>query len=202
MEFNEKLVQLRTQKGLTQEQLAEKVCVSRVAVSKWESGRGYPNLDSLKKLAKVFEVSIDQLLSADQLFDIAEVQTENTNRSLRTLIFGMADCLTLLLCILPLFANRSNGTIKNVSLLQFTEGPLFLRILFPIIVGSSGLLGITELALQNVWCPWKQKGELLASGVLSSLGIVIFCLTNQPYPSVFLFALFLVKVFSALKVHS
>ncbi len=194
MEFNEKLVQLRTQKGLTQEQLAEKVCVSRVAVSKWESGRGYPNLDSLKKLAKIFAVSIDQLLSADQLFDIAEVQTENTTRSLRTLIFGMADCLTLLLCILPLFANRSNGTITIVPLVHFTEGPLFSRLLFPIVVGTSGLLGIAELALQ--------KEELLASCILSSLGIVLFCLTNQPYPCVFFFALFLVKVFSALKVRS
>ena len=60
MDFNQKLQQLRTQKGLTQEQLAEKVCVSRVAVSKWESGRGYPNLDSLKKLSEIFNISVDE----------------------------------------------------------------------------------------------------------------------------------------------
>ena len=48
MELNEKLQELRKQKGLTQENLAEVLCVSRTAISKWESGRGYPNIDSLK----------------------------------------------------------------------------------------------------------------------------------------------------------
>ncbi|MBE6776011.1 MAG: MATE family efflux transporter [Ruminococcaceae bacterium] len=48
MEFNEKLQELRKQKALTQEELAEKLFVSRTAVSKWESGRGYPNIESLK----------------------------------------------------------------------------------------------------------------------------------------------------------
>ena len=51
MEFNEKLQKLRKGKGLTQEELAQAIFVSRTAVSKWESGRGYPNIDSLKELA-------------------------------------------------------------------------------------------------------------------------------------------------------
>ena len=54
MEFNKKLQELRKQKGLTQEELAEKLFVSRTAVSKWESGRGYPNIDSLKEIARFF----------------------------------------------------------------------------------------------------------------------------------------------------
>ena len=44
MEFNEKLQELRKQRGLTQEELAERLYVSRTAISKWESGRGYPNI--------------------------------------------------------------------------------------------------------------------------------------------------------------
>ncbi len=51
--FCEKLKILRTEKKLTQEQLAEKLFVSRVTVSKWESGRGLPNIDSLKLLADI-----------------------------------------------------------------------------------------------------------------------------------------------------
>ena len=52
MELNEKLLQLRKQKGLTQEALADALFVSRTAISKWESGRGYPNIDSLKAIAQ------------------------------------------------------------------------------------------------------------------------------------------------------
>ena len=61
MEFNEKLQQLRKNKGLTQEELAQEIFVSRTAVSKWESGRGYPNIDSLKELAKFFSVTVDDM---------------------------------------------------------------------------------------------------------------------------------------------
>ena len=75
MEFNEKLQQLRTGKNLTQEQLAEQLYVSRTAISKWESGKGYPNIESLKCISKFFSVTIDELLSGEELITLAE--TEN-----------------------------------------------------------------------------------------------------------------------------
>ena len=52
----------RVAAGLTQEELAESLYVSRTAISKWESGRGYPNIDSLKAISKFFSVTIDELL--------------------------------------------------------------------------------------------------------------------------------------------
>ena len=76
MEFNVKLQELRKQKGLTQEELAEVLFVSRTAISKWESGRGYPNIDSLKAISKFFGVTIDELLSGDELLTIAEEDTK------------------------------------------------------------------------------------------------------------------------------
>ena len=57
MEFNEKLQELRKKNNLTQEELAEKLYVSRTAISKWESGRGYPGIESLKAISKFFSVS-------------------------------------------------------------------------------------------------------------------------------------------------
>ena len=72
MEFHEKLQELRKRRGLTQEELAQALCVSRTAISKWESGRGYPGIDSLKAIAAFFAVSIDDLLSGDALLTIAQ----------------------------------------------------------------------------------------------------------------------------------
>ena len=72
MEFNQKLQVLRKEKGITQEQLAKELFVSRTAISKWELGRGYPNLESLKDIAKFFDISIDQLLSGNELLTAAE----------------------------------------------------------------------------------------------------------------------------------
>ena len=57
MEFNEKLQELRKQKNMTQDELAEHLYVSRTAISKWESGRGYPSIESLKAIDKKYFLS-------------------------------------------------------------------------------------------------------------------------------------------------
>ena len=61
MEFGEKIQQLRKNKNLSQEALAEKVGVARQTISKWELGETSPDLKQSKQLAKVFEVSLDEL---------------------------------------------------------------------------------------------------------------------------------------------
>lgn len=73
MELSEKLQELRKEKGLTQEELAEALFVSRTAISKWESGRGVPNIESLKAISKFFSVSIDELLSGEEILKITAV---------------------------------------------------------------------------------------------------------------------------------
>ena len=64
MEANEILKTLREKHGLTQEQLAEKVLVTRQAVSRWENGETQPNTETLKLLSRLFDVSINTLLGA------------------------------------------------------------------------------------------------------------------------------------------
>ena len=66
METREVLFNLRTQKGLSQEELAEKIFVTRQAVSRWENGETVPNIDTLKLLSKFFDVSINTLLGSPQ----------------------------------------------------------------------------------------------------------------------------------------
>jgi len=63
MTFGEKLKKLRNDNQLTQDELAEKIYVTRTAISKWETDKGYPSIDSLKQLSNLFEVSIDELIS-------------------------------------------------------------------------------------------------------------------------------------------
>lgn len=201
MEFCKKLQQLRTARNLTQEQLAEKVYVSRVAVSKWESGRGYPNLDSLKMIAKVFGITIDELLSADELIDMAQAQTKNNSRILRSIVFGIVDFMPALLFLLPMFANRLEGRIDIVPIQGLTQVHSYVRAILCALIAASAVFGVAELALQNIQTKAKQRLELLLSGAFSSLGTAFCAMANQPNPCIFFFALFLAKVAVALRTE-
>ncbi len=64
METKEIILELRNKKGLTQNELAEKVFVTRQAVSKWEAGESIPNTETLKLLSRLFDVSINTLLGS------------------------------------------------------------------------------------------------------------------------------------------
>ena len=91
MEFNEKLQELRKNKGLTQEELAEALFVSRTAISKWESGRGYPNLDSLKEISRFFSVTIDDLICSEEIITAAEDEKKVCLDKYTALICGALD---------------------------------------------------------------------------------------------------------------
>lgn len=64
METKDILLELRRKKGLSQEELAEKIYVTRQAVSRWENGETVPNTETLKQLSKLFDVSINTLLGS------------------------------------------------------------------------------------------------------------------------------------------
>ncbi len=77
MEFNNKLYQLRKQKGLSQEELANRLNVSRQTVSKWEVGDSTPDMEKLVAISDLFEISLDELV-----MDKAPVHVgENTTKS-------------------------------------------------------------------------------------------------------------------------
>lgn len=72
--FGEKLKSARKSAGLTQEQPAEKLVVSRQAITKWESDRGMPDIENLKMLAKTLDVSIDHLLDSGESIDLTVIR--------------------------------------------------------------------------------------------------------------------------------
>lgn len=61
METKNIIFELRTNRGLSQDELAERICVTRQAVSRWENGETVPNTETLKLLSKLFDVSINTL---------------------------------------------------------------------------------------------------------------------------------------------
>ena len=114
MEFNEKLQELRKQRGLTQEELAQSLYVSRTAISKWESGRGYPNIDSLKVIAKFFGVTVDELLSGEELLSVAHEDGKQKENRIHDLVFGLLDISAALLLFLPFFGQKTGDFTQSI----------------------------------------------------------------------------------------
>lgn len=194
MEFHKKIQELRKQKGLTQEELAQALYVSRTAISKWESGRGYPNIDSIKAIAKFFSVTVDDLLSGDELLTLAEEDHKEKSAHAQDLLFGSLDLSNILFLFLPLFAQATDGVRQAVSLLSLTEIGLYLKISYFAITVSIICVGFLTLALQNcrnaLWVRNKSRISLL----LNVMGVLLFIASLQPYAATFLFAFLIIKV--------
>ena len=84
MDLGKKIMTMRNEKNLSQEQLAEKLNVTRQTISNWENGKFYPDIDSLVNLSKFFNVSLDNLLSYDDkvldyLKDSTDIVKSNKN---------------------------------------------------------------------------------------------------------------------------
>ena len=199
MEFNEKLQELRKKKGITQEELAESLYVSRAAISKWESGRGYPNIDSLKIIARFFGVTIDELLSGDELLTIAEEDTKQKEKHFRDLVFGLLDCSIAMFFFLPFFGQTVDGILQEVSLLSLNEIAPYLKAAYFVVVIGIIIWGVLTLALQNCrqtfWVSNKSKVTL----VLNTIGALLFIISSQPYAAAFLFIFLVIKVLMLIK---
>ena len=195
MEFNKRLQELRKQKGLTQEALAEKLHVSRTAISKWESGRGYPSIDSLKAIAGFFSITVDELLSSDEILKIAEGRQKQTVKHFRDLIFGILDVFASLLIFLPLFASRNGETVESVSLLTLSIWPP-LRVTYFVVVAALTITGIATLALQECASSIWLKAKAPLSLAISAVSVMLFMLGLHPYAATLAFALLIAKTLS------
>lgn len=199
MTFGKKIKKLRTDNGLTQDELAEKIYVTRTAISKWESDRGFPNIESLKTISKYFSVSLDELLSGEEILAIAENDNKQKERTLRDLIFGLLDCGMALLLFLPFFGQKADGVIREVSLIALSNIQTYLKTAYIAFVGIMIVLGVMTLALQNC-CQrlWTQSKSIL-SLALSAVGVCLFIISQQPYAAVFVFAFLIIKTLMLIK---
>lgn len=193
MEFYEKLQQLRKSRGLTQEELAEALYVSRTAVSKWESGRGYPSIDSLKEIAAYFSVTIDELLSGDKLLSIAEKENRENVQQVCDLLLGITDLLSFLLIVLPLYPKRVDGFVYAVSLFSYTEATVLNRAVYGALFLTLILVGAVKLLLTYGKAEKGRKTVTAASVVLGIVTVLFLALAGETYVVVVAFLLLLIK---------
>ena len=199
MEFHEKLQELRKSRGLTQEELAEALYVSRTAISKWESGRGYPSIDSLKEISNYISVTIDALLSGEKLISIAEKENSTNIRSVCDLLFGIVDVCAFLLMVLPLYPNTVEGHVYSVNLFFYTEAAGWIRLVYWSLFGSLIGCGIVKMVLNKMETEKENQVLWYISMVLSSFRVVFLALTRATYGIVVAFLLLVIKGVLVLK---
>ena len=191
MEFNEKLQELRKARSMTQEELAEALFVSRTAISKWESGRGYPNLDSLKEISKFFSASIDELICSEEIISAAvEEKKEFADRYI-SLICNVLDIFLVLLLFLPVFGNGADDP-ASVSLYAITVRT-WIKTVFIGLIAITVLNGICGVIIGCFDRPDWGRHRLVTGMVLSVACAAVFILTRQPYAGIICLAVLVVK---------
>ena len=178
MEFHEKLAELRKSKGLTQEELAGALYVSRTAVSKWESGRGYPSIDSLKEISRYFTAAED-----DKKVMIGRYVA---------VICNTLDLLTAVLLFLPIFGNGADSP-TSVSLFQITGTAPWAKAVFIAVIGIITLNGLCGVILSRFDRPVWNRHRMVTGMALSVAAVGIFIGTRQPYAGIICFAILVIK---------
>lgn len=154
MALSEKLYTLRKKSGLSQEQLAEQLSVSRQAISKWESGQSVPESDKLIVISNYFNVSLDYLLkeeveqptTTEKLDAETSVQANDRARWL----LGIITCVGGILCLivwglLSILNPAASNQLSESSMIQIDGNGIFLILcLAAIIVGAVLLLKNTR----------------------------------------------------------
>lgn len=193
MEFHEKLQELRKTKGLTQEELAKELYVSRTAVSKWESGKGYPNIDSLKEISRFFSVTIDELLSSEELITAAKDENRSNIGKMLDLLIGIADIMSIMLILLPLYPEKAGEHITSVPLFDLTHTSFAVNCvcwgLYAALVGIG-----TAKVIMNYKNIEKGRNTVTAvSFILSIVTVLFLTMARMPYAVAVAFLLLIIK---------
>ena len=192
MEFYEKLQQLRKSRKMTQEELAEALYVSRTAISKWESGRGYPSIDSLKQISLYFSVSIDDLLSSEKLMLIAQKETHFQKQYLCGFLFAVVDLFSLLLIVLPLYPKTVENYVYSVNLWMYAETAFYNQMIYWVLFVAMLLCGFLQLLILYLKQKSSNKMKNL-SLVLSTMTVLYLSICTEAYAATLAILMLLIK---------
>lgn len=155
MEFGEKVRQIREEKGMTQQALAEKLYVTRQAVSRWERGTRYPELLTAGKIAKILDVSLDELLSGEELKENIKKEPllmRPIENIIQTMLYTIAVIIYLMLCIFSLYSFlKPNNAFINSPAEKIT-----------LITISSDAIRVIYLAVTAIGLTLSVKNKLTA----------------------------------------
>ena len=128
MEIGKKLKKARVQSGLTQENVAEKINVSRQAISNWENEKSYPDIISVIELSNLYSISLDDLLKGDEKMIEHLEESTNVVKSNQKMIWAIIVNI-IVVALLIIFKERTKGGLNK----RATVGaPLFSTLLvFP-----------------------------------------------------------------------
>ena len=199
MEFSEKLQELRKRRSMTQEELAESLFVSRSVISKWESGRGYPSIDSLKEISRFFSVTIDDLICSDEMITVAENDKKEFVSKYISLICNALDILLAILLFIPAFGNGPASS-ETVSLFGLNGINPWVKMVFASIVGVTILNGVCGVIIACFNKPDWNRHQLITGVTLSILAVIVFIAARQPYAGIVCFAFLIIKGFFCRKV--
>ncbi len=147
MNLSEKLYMLRKKSGLSQEQLAEKLGVSRQAISKWESNQSVPESEKLIAISNYFNVSLDYLLKEDSDEQgTAEIDNSNQKGDKTKWLLGLISCIGGIICLivwglLSVLKPDASTQLSESSVIRIDGNGIFLIIcVAAIVVGAFFLM--------------------------------------------------------------
>ncbi len=149
MSISEKIYLLRKRSALSQEQLAEKLNVSRQAISKWESGISIPESDKLITIADFFNVSTDYLLR-DEMTDISidtndKIKQKSRSQIIAGILFCIIGAVTALILIIIIASPTILNNVTESSIVTINGNGLLL-----ILCITSLVIGITLILLNKI----------------------------------------------------
>lgn len=156
MDLGGRIREARERRNLSQDELAEKMGISRQAISKWETGKSYPDIETILKLSNIFNLSLDELVKSDKIFQ------ENLIKESRS---GMSG-LTILGCVfvaLGVIAGIWGGAQFPLSLMDSRFMSFLVGGLVLITVGLAIIHGLPS---------WLLLGALYLTGIMTIVYMV------------------------------
>lgn len=118
MKFSDKLKMFRAEHNLTQDELADKIYVTRTAISKWETDNGYPSIESLKQIAKLFNTTVDELINDEDLKHKEDLELKNSKTNHIIALVGFAVGVICAICLFFIKMPIVFGILIGLSILS------------------------------------------------------------------------------------